>query len=162
MPSFEWISKNHIGDLASIAGLVVSIIGFVATLVNVWRTRSAALRAEQAANEARRMIRGYETVADFSATIALMDEIKRLHRTGQLEMLPDRYAALRKALIGIRRLSPSLDDEQDKVLQGAITTLSTTEHAIERAIASASSPDFVRLNRLFSARSIACTLFSWT
>lgn len=96
------------------------------------------------------MIRGYETVADFSATIALMDEIKRLHRAGQLDMLPDRYAALRKALIGIRKLSPSLDDEQDKVLQGAITTLSTTENAIEKAIASRSSPDFVRLNRLFS------------
>jgi hypothetical protein len=79
-----------------------------------------------------------------------MEEIKRLHRAGQLEMLPDRYAALRKALIGIRRLSPSLDDDQDKVLQGAITTLSTTEHVIERAIATGPAPDFVKLNRLFS------------
>src|SRR5215204_4971105 len=57
-----------------------------------------------------------------------MDEIKRLHRASQLEMLPDRYAALRKALIGILRLSPSLDDEQDKVLHFSFTNLATTEN----------------------------------
>src|SRR3954465_4550308 len=104
MPSLQWIVDNHIGDLASIAGVVISVIGFVATLVNVARSRSAAVRAEQAANAARRMIRSYEGVAELSATVTLMDEIKRLHRAQQLGMLPDRYATLRKALIGIRRL----------------------------------------------------------
>lgn len=150
MPPLQWIVDNHIGDLARIAGVLISIIGFVATLINVWWSRSAAERAEIAANEARRMIRTFETIADFSATITLMEEIKRLHRANQLEMLPDRYAALRKALIGIRRLSPDLDDRQDRILQSAITTLSTTEDTIEKSIADGSAPNFVRLNRILS------------
>lgn len=146
----QWITDNHIGDLASIAGLVVSIVGFLVTIVGVWRSKSAAERAERAANEARRQIRAYETVADFSATIALMEEIKRLHRANQLDMLPDRYATLRKALIGVRRLSPSLQAQHDTILQAAVSTLSTMEDIIEKAISNQSAPDFVKMNRAMS------------
>ena len=96
MSIIQWITENHVGDLASIAGIFITIIGFCVTLWNVWRSRSAAERAEMAANEARRMIRSYETVAEFSSAITLMEEIKRLHRSRQLDMLPDRYSALRK------------------------------------------------------------------
>jgi hypothetical protein len=88
MPFFQLITDYHIGDLASVAGLVISIIGFLVTIMGVWRSKSAAERAERAANEARRQIRAYETVADFSATIALMEEIKRLHRANQVSSRP--------------------------------------------------------------------------
>src|SRR4051794_27728609 len=113
MSLIQWIAEYHVGDLASIAGVFITIVGFFVTLLNVWRSRSAAERAEMAANDARRMIRSYETVAEFSSAITLMEEIKRLHRSRQLEMLPDRYAALRKALIGVRRLAPSIRESQD-------------------------------------------------
>ncbi|MGD9616871.1 MAG: hypothetical protein AB7H90_17305 [Alphaproteobacteria bacterium] len=146
----QWIVENRIGDLASIAGVFITIVGFLVTLWNVWRSRSAAERAEMAANEARRMIRSYETVAEFSSAITLMEEIKRLHRSRQLEMLPDRYAALRKALIGVRRLAPSIRDSQDVILQTAITTLATIEDTIEKSIHGGSLPDYARLNRLLS------------
>lgn len=146
----QWITENHVGDLASIAGVFITIVGFFVTLWNVWRSRSAAERAEMAANEACRMIRSYETVAEFSSAITLMEEIKRLHRSRQLEMLPDRYAALRKALIGVRRLAPSIGGSQDVILQTAITTLATIEGTIEKSIHGGSDPDYVRLNRLLS------------
>src|SRR6266849_960441 len=106
MPIAEWLTIYHIGDLASIVGVAISVIGFIVTVWNVRRSKSAAERAEAAANEARSLVRGYQTIADFSAAIAIMEEIKRLHRTGQLDMLLDRYAALRKVLIGVRKLSP--------------------------------------------------------
>jgi|SRR5580692_7667789 hypothetical protein len=106
MSIFKWIAENHIADLASIAGVVISITGFVVTVWNVRRSKSAAERAEAAADQTRRMIRGYETVFEFSAAIAIMEEIKRLHRVGQVDMLLDRYATLRKVLIGVRKPSP--------------------------------------------------------
>jgi len=106
----NWIAENHVGDLASLAGVAISVGGFIVTVWNVRRTRSAAERAEAAANEARRVVRGYETVSEFSAAIAIMEEVKRLHRAGQIDMLLERYAALRKVLIGVRKLSPSIDD----------------------------------------------------
>jgi hypothetical protein len=150
MPLIQWIAENHVGDLASIAGIFISIVGFFVTLWNVWRSRSAAERAEMAANEARRIIRSYETVAEFSSAITLMEEIKRLHRSRQSEMLPDRDAALRKALISVRRLAPSLQGGQDTTLQAAITTLAAIEGTIEKSIHGGSEPDYVRLNRLLS------------
>src|SRR5436190_15719755 len=115
----QWLTDYHVGDLASIAGVAISVVGFAVTLWNVSRSKSAAERAEAAANEARLLVRSYETVADFSAAIAIMEEIKRLHRTGQLEMLLDRYAALRKVLIGVRKLSPSVNELMENQIQNA-------------------------------------------
>jgi hypothetical protein len=146
----QWIAENRVGDLASLAGVAISIGGFIVTIWNVRRSRSAAERAEAAANEARRVIRSYQTVSDFAAAITIMEEIKRLHRVGRIEPLLDRYGALRKALIGVRRLAPSLSASMDTRIQTAITTLATMEDVVERARAERSSPDFVQLNRLLS------------
>ena len=96
------------------------------------------------------MIRGYETVSEFSAAIAIMEEIKRLHRVGQVDMLLDRYATLRKVLIGVRKLSPSINEDMDVRIQSAITTLATMEDHVEKSRSEGSSPNFVRLNRLLS------------
>jgi hypothetical protein len=95
-------------------------------------------------------MRSYQTVADFAAAIAIMEEIKRLHRTGQLDVLLDRYAALRKVLIGVRKLSPSVDETMENQIQSAITTLATMEDLIEKCRSDGTSPNFVRLNRLLS------------
>ncbi|MGA8551588.1 MAG: hypothetical protein WB678_15265 [Stellaceae bacterium] len=150
MPILQWINENHVGDLASLAGVAISVVGFVVTVWNVQRSKSAAERAETAANEARRMIRGYETLSEFSAAIAIMEEVKRLHRTGQIDVLLDRYAALRKALIGVRKLSPSIDENMDTKIQSAVTTLATMEDVVEKSRSEGSLPNFVRLNRLLS------------
>jgi hypothetical protein len=150
MSLLQWVADYRIGDLASIAGVAISITGFIVTVVNVRRSKSAAERAEAAANEARLLIRSYETVADFSAAIAIMEEIKRLHRTGQMDMLLDRYAALRKVLIGVRKLSPSVNETMESQIQNAITTLATMEDVVEKCRSDGTSPNFVRLNRLLS------------
>jgi hypothetical protein len=150
MSILQWLADNHIGDIASVGGVAISIVGFIVTVWNVRRSKSAAERAEAAANEARTLMRSYETVADFSAAIAIMEEIKRLHRTGQLDVSLDRYAALRKVLIGVRKLSPSVDQAMGNHIQSAITTLATMENLVEKCRSEGSSPNFVRLNRLLS------------
>lgn len=146
----NWITENHIGDLASVAGVIISLIGFAVTVWNVRRSKSAAERAEAAAHEARRGIRIYETVSEFSAAIAIMEELKRLHRLRASDMLLDRYSALRKALITVRRLSPSMDEGIGTKIQNAVTSLAVMEHQLETSRSRGSSPDFVRLNRVLS------------
>jgi hypothetical protein len=147
---WKWIAENHIGDWASLAGVAIAIVGFVVTVVNVMRSKSAAERAEAAANEARRMMRAYQTVSDLSAAIAIMEEIKRLHRLGQIDPLLDRYGALRRALIRVRKMAPALSESMQTQIQSAIMTLSTIEGIVERARAEGSSPDIVELNRWLS------------
>lgn len=146
----QWMTDYHIGDLASIAGVAISVIGFLITIWNVRRSKSAAERAETAANDARRMIREYEALSDLSAAIAIMEEIKRLHRLGHIEPLLDRYAALRKVLTEVRKMSPAVNQTMDQTIQSAITTLVAMEDQVERSRASGTMPDFVRLNRALS------------
>jgi hypothetical protein len=62
-----------------------------------------------------------------------MEEIKRLHRVGQVDMLLDRYATLRKVLIAVRKLSPSISENMDVKIQSAVTTLATMEDYVEKS-----------------------------
>lgn len=146
----QWIAENHIGDLASVAGVVISIVGFLATVWNVRRSKSAAERAEAAAIEARTAMRGYQTVSDLSTAIAIMEEVRRLHRIGQIDLILDRYGTLRKALVGVRQLAPFLSEAMDREIQIAITTLASMEDVLERASSEGSSPDFPELNWLLA------------
>lgn len=146
----QWLTDYHIGDLASVTGVAISIVGFLITVWNVRRSKSAAEHAEAAANDARRIIRGYQALSDFSAAIAIMEEIKRLHRIGQIDPLLDRYSALRKVLIEVRKMSPSANQAMDQTIQSAITTLGAMESLVERSRAAGAPPNFVRLNLLLS------------
>ncbi len=150
LPILAAIADNNLGNLASVAGVGISLVGFGVTMWNTWRSKSAAERAEAAAHQVRRTIRTYETVSEFSAAVTLMEEIRRLHRSSSLEMLPDRYAALRKTLINIRVLQPNLDDEHQIAIQTALSTLSAIETTVERCRIKAIRPDMAKINRLMS------------
>ncbi len=150
---FEWLIINNIGDIASIIGLFIVIVGFGFTLWNVSRSKRAATRAEQAANEARQSIRTFDTVSDFAAGISTMDEIKRLHREGAWSILPDRYSDLRKRLVALRSANPGLRDDQKKAIQSAITHLAQVEQKIEVAIQDKEPPkDIAKLNTAMSKK----------
>ena len=70
-----WIRNNQIGDLAGIAGIFISIIGFCATLYGVAKSKSAAESAEEAAKKTRESVRSLDAILDFSATISALEEI---------------------------------------------------------------------------------------
>jgi hypothetical protein len=105
-----WIRDNQIGDLAGITGIFISIIGFIATLVGVTKSKSAARSAEEAAKRTRESVRSLDAILDFSATISALEEIKRLQRQNAWTLLPERYAAARKLLILFRESGVILSD----------------------------------------------------
>jgi len=110
----------------------VTLIGFCLTLVGVWRSKSAAERAERAIIEVQQDIRRIDTVTELSAAISAMNEIKALQRKGAWEILPDRYAALRKALITVSSANgTTLTKDQQERLQQIITLLSKMERNLE-------------------------------
>jgi hypothetical protein len=113
--------STGLGDLASIAGLIVAAGGFAFTLYGVHKTKTAAERAEQAARTTRDSVRLLDTVVDFSAAISILEEIKRLHRATQWSVLPDRYTALRKILVALRTSNPKLSDGQRTTIQNAVS-----------------------------------------
>ncbi len=141
------------GDLASIAGLGLTLVGFVVTIVGVWRSRAAAEAARRAAESTQASIAQYDAIADLSAAAAIMDEIKRLQRYGVWGVLPDRYGDLRRKLVALKSSGAQLTDAQRQVFQGAIETFADLERRVERAAsASAAPPNPAKLNDIVSGQ----------
>jgi hypothetical protein len=147
------IATYRLGDLASILGLLATLVGFAFTLWNVSRSKRAAEDAEKAVQRMREAITQTNTISEFSAAVVIMDEIKRLHRAAAWTVLPDRYSALKRSLITIRSANPSLSDNHKTVLQGAILHFTALEQKVEAVIASKSPPPNVaKLNKIVSSQ----------
>jgi len=136
-----------IGDIASVVGAIIGLIGFVIIIINVRSSRKAAMQAENAVLKVRVDIQRLHSVEDFSSALAAMTEIKTLHRQQIWQLLPERYSALRKSLISIRATTPDLSEDQKTTLQNAIHNFSTMEADVEKFLADGSeSPDVARFN----------------
>jgi hypothetical protein len=147
----EWLDRTRAGDIASILGVLIAMVGFAVTIRNVRASRAAAQRAEEAANQARKAIRFFDVVAEISTAIAAMEEIRRLHRDAAWPILPDRYNALRKSLITIRGSDRPLSDEQHARIQAAIVYLAELETMVEVSLEQGKPPkDVARWNVLAS------------
>lgn len=135
-----WLRETGISDAAAVADLVISLIGFGATLYAVFKSKSAAERAARAAKAARDSIRMFETIVDFSAGIAILDEIKRLHRLDDAKhLLPERYALVRKLLIQLRHADVEMTNDQNSVVQNALANVREIEKQIDRSLRTANS-----------------------
>lgn len=141
------------GDIASISGLVLSLIGFVATLIGVYKSKNAADRAAEAASQMKdRLIRG-ETISDLAAALAIMDEIKRLHRANAWQLLPDRYAVLRQRLIRIHATEDQLTVIQKEHLEHAVAQFAKAEEKVDLALTQRSAmPNPAKLNQVVSTQ----------
>jgi hypothetical protein len=128
--------------------VVISLIGFAVTIIGVRKTKNAADSAAAAAEAARRSMKLYDALVEFSAVIATLEEIKRLHRQSAWALLPERYSASRKRLIALRESVPTLTDAQMRAVQTAISSFSEMEQRIEKY---QSQPDKLNTARLNAA-----------
>ncbi len=131
---FHDFLSTHWGDLASVLGLGVSLVGFAVTIVVTWRSKRAAIQAKEAAEDVRGQIRSFDLVSELSQAIAVMDEIKRLHRSRSWGSVPDRCAVLKKLLIGIRSAPDRVTAEQKDILTASIQHFTTLEKKVDQAI----------------------------
>lgn len=138
-------------DVLTILSLVLTIVGFGITIYNVVRAKRAAKYAQDAVDEVREDILRIDMVAEFSSALAAMDEIKRLHRQKAWDVLPDRYAALRRSLVEIRSANPNLPEHHKVALQSSIVRFRGFESQIEEALVLDEKPSNVaKLNETIS------------
>jgi hypothetical protein len=147
-----WLKERELATTwADVSGFLIAIFGFAATLWNVSRSKTAALKAQEAAQAARDSIRRFDTIVDFSTAIAVLEDIKRAHRDmGMSPVLPERYASIRKQLIVLRAASADLSDDHRSVIQDAIANLSAMEAHVDKAITSKSELSVAKFNSLLS------------
>lgn len=121
-----FLDLYSIPDLDSAVGVLISIIGFMVTIWTVFRSKSAALRAERAASETRDRIKDIDAIYDFSTTLATIEEIMRLQRERVWRILPDKYQRLRMMLLELQEHHRVQLGGPD-VLQDAITRVRQLE-----------------------------------
>ena len=107
----EW-TLAAAADYASIVGLLVALVGFVITIIGVLGARRAAERAEWAARAARTRLLKLDAIGVISSVITTLEDVKRLHREGQWEVLPEKYGSARRSLIEVRSSDLYLDEGQ--------------------------------------------------
>jgi len=128
------------GNVASIIGVFLTSIGFIITIWNVVRSRKAAEQAENAAREATRALVRFDTIEALSAAIAILEEIKRLHRVGAWTIVPDRYTSLRTLLSRILTASPESTQRHKTAMMSLIGQLIEMEKSADRALAANTQP----------------------
>lgn len=150
-----FLETYRIGDYAGLIGLVISLVGFFVTIKTSLNTRAAAAQASAAVESMRGDLRKGDTVADFSSALAIMDEIKRMHRSPTLHLLPDRYTQLQRFLVSIRSSNPLLTDADLRSIQSAIVQFASLERLVERALEVEGSVSPAKMNSLVSKQSEA-------
>ena len=128
--------SDHWGGLASVIGVVVSVIGLAWAIIEASRARSAAQSAEQIAEEVK--LEAFENtkrhllMVDIERAIDLIQRLKLLHIIGRWDAALEQYQALRRLITSIVPRCPELET-------GLISRLSAARFVIrdmENAVAS--------------------------
>jgi hypothetical protein len=89
-PAFIWYPLS-LADVASILGIVVGLFGFILTLYQLSKVRTAAESADQAVNQVKGEILRINAVQDLTRAQGLLREIKTASRDSTTHhILPDR------------------------------------------------------------------------
>lgn len=143
--------KQNWGDLSSATGLVVSFIGFVVTVVGVIKAKNASEQARDAANQVRERFRQIDGVTSLAEVLAVLAEIKRLHRADAWHIALDRYPIARR-LLNAALLNLFDDDIRNReVWSKTIHQLLILEQKVERSVATkAPMPSIANANSVLS------------
>jgi hypothetical protein len=141
VPDFYQI--KGIGDLSGVLGLGISIVGFLVTAIAAIKAKNAAQAARRAAAEMKSELNKFDIVKNLSETMMSLEEVKTLQRNGVWELLPAKYAEIRKGLLTAKLLAPGLTPAHRKAIQSAIQTCASVENEIETALAADDVPSDV-------------------
>ncbi len=145
--------SNIWGNSIGVLGFVLTIVGFCVTLWNLKKSRRAAEAAQQAADRTAAVLQHQDLIADLSACMAGLDEIKRLHRALAWHSLADRYVVLRQRLSRVEANGPNLEPEERATIARARAKFAEIAHQVEKAIAEPNAaPNPVKLNQIVSTQ----------
>lgn len=121
----------EIGSLASIAGLLVALLGLGFALLQLSRLRGETRAARQAAEETRRLLRRDLAGTDLTRLSERIQGLMEMHRSGDRGRALDRYPEIQRLLIAIRRQHPNLTAEHRHRLQNAVSLIQNMEYELE-------------------------------
>ena len=153
MPSeiYKFFIGGPGSDIANYLGLFFTIIGFIITIAAVKKSQKASEEAKKEVIKVREDIKKIDAVNDLSTAIAMIEEIRTLQRDSRWVYLPDRFSALKKLLISIKKTYPDLTDSQKAIIQGTLQHITDIDHKIESSVRNKTEPTNIpKINMLLS------------
>lgn len=125
------LSTKYLEEYLSLSGIALTIVGFLITIYAAFKAKNAAEAAKASAEAAVGKMLKIEIISEIAGALQLIDELKRLHRSNAIEVIPDRYSGLRAKLIAIRECDLLCSDRDQTSIQDVITRVSALERALD-------------------------------
>lgn len=126
------------GDWATVAGILVSLVGLGWAIREARRARSASEAARSAANEAREQIAHHLQTVDLQRAIGLIERIKTLHDNDRWEGSREHYQTLRAMLSDVIARCPENQASVRDKMATARTIVGDMENLVRRRASSTS------------------------
>lgn len=149
----QYIVNNDLGDVASVVGIVITIIGFGVTLWQVYRSKSASLQAKESVEHFQKEVLKYKTVSDLSETISMVNEIKELNRQSEWKLLLHRYSDLKRRFIDIKQSNIEFTKFQNQNIQDMIFAIDDICDIVENIVnknVQEDEFDITKINRIIT------------
>ena len=119
------------GGIASLIGVVVSLVGLGFAILQIWKLRGETRAAREAAEKTRKAVDREIASISLARVNERIEGLKELHRRSEWNRALDRYPEISKMLIDIRVRHPGMSDEQRTIIQKVVTELSGMGRAVE-------------------------------
>jgi hypothetical protein len=158
-------TRSAIADWLGVIGFVITLMGLGSTVLLAWRAKRAAEIAREEVHRVREELTRSSVIADLSAAIAMIEELKQQHRSVSLVaaehrraiwvMLLGRYTAVQHLLRGILNSNrDQLEDQHRQGIERAFLQFREVEQLAEQALLpDPVPPDPMQLNRIVAAES---------
>ncbi len=144
----SFIQDNKVGDIASIIGLLVAVIGFLITIYNVRKSRSAAQEASDRARGIGKTVFVIDKLSEIERYLNLAEDIKEMNLQGQAPLRL--YINIRQSLYDFRASMHDMNNDHKAAIQSFITTLTKCENKISSDRSKGTDTDFVKINKQIS------------
>lgn len=126
-----------VGSTASLAGLVVSLLGLGFAILQLRKLRGETRAAREASESAERAVRRDQTISDLASLREKIEGLKDAHRRGDRRGAFIGYRDVRSGFVSIELRHPDLTDglrEQIRDALSAITNMERYTDSIEGAL----------------------------
>ena len=149
---FAWFGcvQTKLAEVLTIIGFPVGCVGLLFTGVMAWKAKAVASAVKEEIEKYKENFAKLNIVSELSGAIPLLEGLKVLHKTNDLNMLPLKYAEVKKSLIAIKASNKNMHAEHQTVLQRAIVLVGEFEDEADEALRSKRDMDFVRCNKFLN------------
>jgi hypothetical protein len=119
------------GNVTSVIGVLISVVGFVYTVLLAREAVVASKAARKAADEAKKSVYNFDCIVQLTNAISLLEQIKESHRKSEWVQLPRLYSETRGSLVTLTGGVSRLDGVQKNVVASVLVHLNDIDEKIE-------------------------------